>query len=505
MKTNLKKTALIGVILILSIISNLNAQTVNGEIVSDTGNIQVVKVWGTHYERGYAYGYLCGTNIFSVFTNFILPNYGSLMPLAKAIIANEALFSIDPEYVTEGKGVLDGMGAIGIDTTGLSYLDLFVVNFMTDLLGFYPTKGITQNCSSLMDWGDATFGTDLNGKSVIAHHVDTSPLDTNITSNQVIVIHIPSETDEQPWILTGTAGQMVASQALNMNGVVAFLNTVNGFTAEMNKAYEPVTLAIRKGLEKIDYNNDGKQNVNDIRDALLSNTNGYAAGFIVSALAPASEGEDSLIALVAELAPQQPYITFRYNNFADNIDGDNLYAANSMIKRNSAHLYCSRYMNVSNEINNVFNGVNIGTMDNWDIMKTQSIQSTNLQFIQVVPEDCILKMAISHNGNPAYQFEPQEFNFCELFLMENEPILTDNKYTICMFPNPVSDKLFIDLNHYQENHQTIDIFDMTGQLRSSKLNTSSKCIVNTSGLESGVYIVKIYSDNFLQTFKLIKQ
>ncbi|MEA3445867.1 MAG: hypothetical protein U9R19_14205, partial [Bacteroidota bacterium] len=300
----MKKIYVIIVFFIASFFNTVCAQQVNGEVVSDTGNIQVVKVWGTHYERGFAYGYLCGQKIFSVFSNYILPNYGTLLPIAKAIIADENQFSIDPIYIVEGKAMLDGMATAGIDTTGLSYLDLFVVNFMTDLLGYVPTKGITQNCSSLMDWGDATLGTGLNGKSVIAHHLDASPLDTNITNHQVVVIHIPSEADEQAWILTGTAGQMFASQALNIQGVVAFLNTVNGFSAETNKGYEPVTLAIRKGLEKTDFNNDGLHNVNDIRDALCANTNGYATGFIISCLGPSIAGEDSLIALVAELAPQ---------------------------------------------------------------------------------------------------------------------------------------------------------------------------------------------------------
>ncbi|OFY97929.1 MAG: hypothetical protein A2491_18255, partial [Bacteroidetes bacterium RIFOXYC12_FULL_35_7] len=412
----MKKIVVIICFFIVSVFSTVNAQPVNGEVVSDTGNIMVVKIWGTHYERGFAYGYLCSHKIFSVFSNYILPNYGGLLPLARSIIGNENYFSIDSIYVSEGKAMVAGMAAAGIDTTNISYLDLFVVNFMTDLQGFYSAKGIIQNCSSLMNWGDATLGTDLNGKAVIAHHLDASPLDTNLTNNQVVIIHVPSETDEQPWILTGTAGQMAASQALNIHGIAAFLNTVNGFNAELNKSYEPVTLAIRKGLEKTDFNNDGFHNVKDVRDAISSNVNGYASGFIVCSLAPSTAGEDSLIAMVAELAPQQPYTTFRYNNYNDSIDGDNLYASNDMVKRNNAQVYCPRYLNVSHEINTNYNGQNIGSMDNWNIMKTQSIQNINLQFIQVIPEDCVFKIAVSHYGNPAYQYSPQVFNFCELFL-----------------------------------------------------------------------------------------
>ncbi|MBU0765620.1 MAG: hypothetical protein KJ607_12370, partial [Bacteroidetes bacterium] len=349
------------------------SQVVNGEIISDTGRVTVVRIWGDHSERGYAYGYLCCNKILSFYTDFILPNYGSILPIAKAIIGNENYFSVDSVYVAEAQAIIDGMAAAGADTTGITYLDLFVFNFMTDLAGFYSLKGFNiQNCSSLMNWGDATAGTDLDGRSVIAHHLDALESDSAIVYNQVIVVHIPSEPDEQPWLLTGTAGQMVASQAVNSSGLSAFLNTVNGFDAEMNMAYEPVTLAIRKGIEKQDFNNDGQNNVNDIRDALSSNTNGYASGFIVCALGPSAAIEDSLIAVVAELAPQQPYVTFRTSSYSDTIAGDNLYAANSMIARNNAHQYCSRYWNVSNEINGNYNGQGIGSQDNWDIMRTKS-------------------------------------------------------------------------------------------------------------------------------------
>ncbi|OFX38121.1 MAG: hypothetical protein A2X08_08920 [Bacteroidetes bacterium GWA2_32_17] len=499
----MKKIFVIVVFVIASSLSIVYAQPVNGELVSDTGNIRVVKVWGTHYQRGFAYGYLCSQKIFSVYNNYILPNFGGLLPLAKSIIGNQNNFSIDTIYVTEAKAMLDGMANAGIDTAGISYLDLFVVNFITDLSGFITKKEIIQNCSSLMDWGDATLGTDLNGKSVISHHLDASPLDTNITNNQVVIIHVPSETNEQPWILTGTAGQMAASQAFNIHGVTAFLNTVNGFTALVNKGYEPVTLAIRKGLEKVDFNNDGLHNVNDIRDALSSNTNGYASGFIVCSLAPSTAGYDSLIAMVAELAPQQPYVTFRYNNYTDSIDGDNLYAANDMVKRNNAQIYCSRYLNVSNVIHTNYNGQNIGSSDNWNIMKTQSVQNINLQFIQVIPEDCVFKIAVSHYGNPAYQFAPQVFNFCELFSTNIKSKTVVDEISINLFPNPSVNNLNIEITN-ATGLFTVEIYNVLNQ----KIHCSEigkKSYIDISNLPKGIYLLKIYSKNVSQIKKFVKQ
>ncbi|HDQ16134.1 MAG TPA: hypothetical protein ENN45_03655 [Bacteroidetes bacterium] len=54
--------------------STLQAQNPQGVIVSDTGNITLIKVWGNHFERGYASGYLLAdkTKMFMKTTLFLL-------------------------------------------------------------------------------------------------------------------------------------------------------------------------------------------------------------------------------------------------------------------------------------------------------------------------------------------------------------------------------------------------------------------------------------------------
>ena len=497
------KKHLLLLMVVLTLFGNSVIAQVNGEILSDTGNIQVIKVWGNHYERGFAYGYLSGSRIYSMFHNYIMPNYGAMLPMARAIVGNPLLFSFDSIYMVEAQAMLDGMASAGIDTIGYTYLDIFVANCMTDLLGFYPGSLPTQGCSSLMNWGDATLGTDLNGKSVLAHHLDTDPIDTNITNNQVIVIHIPSEADEQPWALTGTAGQMNAAQGLNMNGVSAFINTVDGFSAQYYMSYEPLTFALRKGLEKNDFNNDGRHNVNDIRDALSANTNGYASGTVVSAIASSSENEDSLIAMVCEVTPIEPYLTFRYSNYNDNLDGDNLYAANDFIKRNDTLQYCNRYNNVSNTINNSYSGQGIGSVENWDIMKTQSTQSTNLQFIQVIPEDCVLKMAVRHGSNPAYNYDPQVFNFCELFTYDVDELAMMQDTKTKLYPNPATDQLTIEFD-YTKGSATVEVFSVLGQkVLETEIGQNSN--ITISHLEAGMYVVKLTQGGITETHRLIKR
>lgn len=167
--------------------------------MSDTGNITVVKVWGTHYERGFATGYLLAGHIVDIYTNYIKPSFGSLLPTAKTIIQDGVHIAIDSIYQVEAKGMVAGIDSAGYDVSGMDYLDILVANSFLDLQGLTLFKDVKldMGCSSLMDWGSATSGTDLDGKSVIARHLDWSHT-AAVVNNQAMVIHIPSESDEQP-------------------------------------------------------------------------------------------------------------------------------------------------------------------------------------------------------------------------------------------------------------------------------------------------------------------
>jgi len=479
------------------------AQSVNGIILADTGNFTVVQVHGNHYQRGFAYGYLCADKIMDIWDNYIQPTYGVYMPFAKAIVGNPANFSVDSIYKHEARGIIDGVAYAGYDTTGMSYLDLFVVNFMTDLEGFMSVKDFpeSQHCSTLMNWGDATQGTDIDTWSVISHFLDAISLNPVITRNQVVVVHFPSEADEQPWLMTGVAGQMVASQALNNSGLVLFLNTVNGFTAEQNKGYEPMTLTLRKAVEKNDFNNDGAINTNDVRAALNANANGYARGFVVSAIAPSSVGHDSLIAMVAECAPQIPYITFRDMFDVDSIDGTSLYAANDFIKRNNAQDYCSRYQNVKDTINHYYFGYNIGSADNKKIMYTQSTQSSCLEFIQVIPEAGIFTMSVANNTSPAYTQTPATLTFDYLFMYSGLDDL-QTKDNLSVYPNPASDMIFMDIPAGEKYSYCIS--DMSGKMVSNgQLNAQNS--IGIGSLPAGLYCIQLISSGKIMTGKFLKQ
>ncbi len=499
----MKNFLVISIVLVLICKFSIS-QNVNGIIVSDSNNLTIVKLWGTHQERGFAYGYLLGDKITNIVNGYILPVFGNNIDEARDIIIKGEDLIIDSIFFQESKALIAGMDSAGTNTAGIDYIDGLVYNSFLDLIKLLGIYSDTLGCSSLMDWGDATAGTDLEGKSVISRHLDWSAYNALI-NNQVMAIHLPSEIDEQPWIMIGFAGQMSVLSGLNSQVSVFqhMMSDFNGSTSH-NMGYEPIWLTLRKAIEKKDFNDDGVNNSQDVRDAIAQNTNGYADGYIVAALAPSTAGADSLVALVAELAPQSPFLVFRSNSHPDNIPGDNLYAANYEIKRNNHQHYCGRYNSVVSAIGE---GTGIGSLENWTIMRDHSnSSSSNLQFMQVIPELGILNLAVHHNGSPAYQHDPVSYDLNELFspisaINEFENNSTFLKIKLC--PNPVQSVLKIQAG-FDLSNSIYSIYNLMGErICFGELDGFTNQI-SIDSFKSGIYFLKLNYNGGSFTGKFVK-
>ncbi len=476
--------------ILLSIIAftSIYSQNINGYIVSDSANLTVVKIWGTHEQRGFAYGYLLGDKISDMVTGYMQPVFGGFLDDARQIIIDGEDLSIDSIFVYEAMAMIDGMNAAGTNSANIDYIDGLVFNSFLDIVKLLGLSAEGPGCSSLMSWGDATMGTDLDGKSVISRHLDWTPNPTLI-NNQVLVIHVPSEEDEQTWAMVGFAGQMSVLSGFNQN-LAVFQHMMSDFIGVPTHGigYEPVWLTMRKAIEKADYNNDGENNTADIRDAINGNTMGFADGYIITALAPSTSGNDELIALVAEVAPQTPKITFRDNTYPDNIPGDNLYAANFEIKRNNSNHYCTRYYAV---INAIGDGTGIGSEENWQIMNDNSNGSNgNIQFMQFIPETDMFKITVYRDGSPAYQKPPITFSISELFFLPLSVSQVNDNAELELFPNPVEDKLVVKIPKEYQN-STYSIFSIDGDIALFGNIENGYSQIKVNSLDPGLYIFKV--------------
>ncbi|MBU0489120.1 MAG: T9SS type A sorting domain-containing protein [Bacteroidetes bacterium] len=497
----------IRILLAISLFSMGSAfgQTTNGEILLDTGNLTVIRLHGTHSERGYAYGYLMADKIIDMYTGYILPQFGSYISLAQTLIAQGTHFNIHQEYVDEAIGVVNGMADAGADTTGISYIDMLVANCLLDIrsMGGLKHKISGPGCSSLVDWGDATVGTSLSGSPVVARHLDWS---TNavLVRNNVIVVHIPSEADEQPWLLIGYAGQMSALSGLNSSGLSVFQHQLSDFIGSpvSNMGYIPIWFCIREALEKKDPNGDGNSDVLDVKHVVSQSVNGFADGYILVACANPDSVADSLTALVAELAPVAPVHTFRGNEFPDSIPGDNLYAANYEIKRNNHYHFCSRYNNV---IGAIGSGVLLGIHENWTLMRDYSSQSgVNVQFMQYAPAEKMLAVSVYKNYTNACLQQPSTFDTDTLFEISTEiKVQQLNTGEIIIHPNPASD--FFSLKNLTENTtiHALRIYDQQGREVAVFTDVLWGKRINIDFLPKGKYIIVVETDSGKMTGKLV--
>jgi hypothetical protein len=482
-------------LLFLFIATQLHSQhrEIHGVIVSTDNNITVVQVWGTHQERGYATGYLLAPKIHDIYQNYVKPSFGTFLATAKLLIQNPAHFSIDPDYKTEAEAMVAGMQAAGYGAT-LDRNDILVANAFLDIANLSVINlNLRFGCSSLLSWGNATAGTNLDGKSVLSRHLDwaSSPV---IIRNQAMVIHLPSEAGLQPWMMIGFAGQMSVLSGLNQSGVAVMQHVLSDSygTGSLNKAYEPIWFTLRKSIERNDLDGSGQNNAGDVQFAINSNVNGYADGYIISAITPRHPDNDSLTALIAELAPTDPKITLRYSTYPDSIPGDNIYTANNSIARNNAMSFCTRYNAVRN---NMGTGINIGTEENWNIMKNHSSSCAfgwtgNIQFMQFVPEENLLKLATHKSGGvQACQSTPVEFDTQQLFqqISAMNPVLNPERMTL--WPNPVAAGTSVTIMLSSSGTLTARISSLDGRLISNNALTNAE--IPTKGLSPGVYVVEI--------------
>jgi hypothetical protein len=478
---------------IIHVIS-VDAQSINGQIVESTDEYQIIKVWGTHEERGYAAGYLMADGIYDIFSNYLLPAFGSYYDIARNLMQTDMHIKIDSIYIYEAAAMAQGVNdALDSD---FDYIDVLLANSFLDLQNFLGKKnlGLENGCSSLISWGSATENTDLNGKSVISRHLDWNDQPA-IVRNQVIVVHFPSEENEQPWLLIGFAGQMSVLSGLNQNGLALMQHNLADVhtSASINKAYEPIWFSLRKAIEMNDFNQDGFNNALDINAVINQNINGYADAFIITGVASAIFEDDEEIASIIEVAPSSPFITIRNTDYEDYIPDKNLYAANFSIARNDLLHFCDRYDSIMHYIGD---GLNIGTQENWNLMLNHSSSCAfggwgNIQFMQYVPENNFLRIAFHSIGGPqACENIPYEFSTTDLFQIPVDVEKNASENNLVLYPNPAETELNIYVPEFvQEDFVLISNAD--GRLIKTIPVRKGKSKISIDDLKPGLYLIKL--------------
>ncbi len=503
MKTSLlKKIQLFCFLAFLSAVINplAQAQSPQGEILYDSPSFKVLRIWGTHAERGYAYGFIIGSQINTMMNNYIKPGFGNYYSTARSLILNETNFEFEEKHLVEAAAIIEGMNASGNNPNNLDITDLLVGNAMLDIQGLLGMKG-GPGCSTLISWGDATNGTSLNGHAVATRHLDWSS-NSVLLNNHLLVIHQPAEQDEQNWMMIGFAGMMGALSGIN-NQTAVFQHMMDDYSGagQQGKAYKPIWFAMREAVEAWDYNQDGINDAADLESVMNNSSNGYANGYIISCVADEAADDDHT-AMIAELAPTAPTHVYRTNGFADSIPGDNLYCANYQIARNDLLHFCSRYNSIRNHIGN---GTMLGVEENWTLMRDWSHQSNNIQLMQFAPSQNHFRIAVKKTS-PAYLSDFVDFDLNEI-LNETTGIETvQNFSTLKLYPNPASKTMILEHKLQSIKPVALKIINssMTEMAFSYRIISKNQIEINTDQLISGIYVLSIMVDEKVLLAKFVK-
>lgn len=244
--TQRKRIILFAFSVIVSLLFLMNGASrseaaVNG-MLRQVGNQQVLNLWGSNYEMGYAHGYLMADRIRNLVDHYMIGEVvGGSVSAYNALLARDAAeFQWQQPYLDEIRGMADGMAASGkslyVSRLGraIDSRDIRAINLQEE---FY------FGCSSFGVWGNAT----ANGETIVARNLDFYYDSQGDNANyQMIIAYEP--TGKTKFISFGWPGFVGVYSGMNERGVTVMANTGN-ISNPYGGPFHPVMDVYRSILE----------------------------------------------------------------------------------------------------------------------------------------------------------------------------------------------------------------------------------------------------------------
>jgi len=491
--------------LLLVLAALIHAETVNGDTIRVKG-LKVLRVWGSHQERGYAYGNLMAVPIMELLDNYVMPAlYSNNTAIYNYVRSYYQQKYINDQVIKDETGALiRGMRSAGVDLynqilgRNLDSLDILMINSVPDLAALGKNgPASSPGCADLLSWGAATMEA-LNGGTLVTRHLDWSN-SVYLKKNSCIYVHFPSEDNEQNWAGFGFAGLIGALSGVNEKGTVTFQNQGNYASAAEGSGFYPINLAQRRGIELADANSDGISNFKDVYSFIRAHEKAYT--YIVTAVSPIISGAPFV--LECHNAKSDSART-KNNNVTDMSD-------NLIVTNHQRVLYppasCYRYTNVSDSLS----ASPVMTPDrSWDVLANGAGHSGTLQTIQFIPGQSRLRLAFSEpNGLYSYMQVPKEILLNDLFA----PVSIEEKFSlqqmnISAYPNPFNPVTTIAFKTLQSGFADLKIYNIKGEtvaiLMNKEIASGTHSVVfNGQNLSSGIYFCKITQNGNSVMHKLV--
>jgi hypothetical protein len=488
------------IILGLLLMSLMSGSFANPFVAADTLRINGhLTIWlgsGMDWEDGFNYGWFLGHQIKPVFENYVIPSaFGGVTGYNQARQIFDQHFVVDEKYIEIAQGMIAGMEMADIDLYStvlndtLTYKDILIANSIPDFTAFAEKwHYIGPGCSNLTSWGDATMNApELMGETVINRNLDwvNSP---HLINNALIIIWVNGDPAKQSFVTFGFAGLIGALSGMNEYGIATFQNMGNYYAYPTSTGFYPINLAQRNGLEAADYNGDGICSPRDVTDAIKAHN--VASSYIIHSAGP------SFMDPAAEVLEIHNSFGYAIRTKANNPEffGDNLVATNHF-RLLKPPAYCYRYSRINDSLQ-ASNQLDVNR--NWNVLTTAGVY-TNLQTIQFIPTQNIIRFSFAEIGTPAYQIEPFEMFMDTLFTMFNVGIneldLSENN-RVSIFPNPGKNLINIVVKPETTSKLAVAINDQSGRVvfweeMVAEAGAKQSFRWDTDNLAAGVYFAVV--------------
>ena len=395
-------------LIIISFKTAIAATPVNGSL-KQYGNIQVLNVWGTNYEMGYAHGYLLAGKIRDLIEHYMI----GLIADGSVSVYNSLLSKIDnktfiwrQQSLDEMNGIAAGMADSGVDLWVDSLgRDINVI----DIKAFNLQEEFFFGCSTFGVWGSAT----ANGETILGRNFDFYYDDQgDMIKYQLIIAFEP--TGKSKFISFAWPGMIGVFTGMNENGVAVLVDTGNDYTSAKSP-YHPIAEVYRQILEETTPGNYLTRPL-----SIVNSVSEYTSEIIQIGI-PSTDADDPVYYL--EDATNSNVIRYPWDTDPNH---DNIIATNHFIKAippPSSGDSVNRYNTVKNDLLNLY-GSGDRTVDSgeaWDVLASVAdIVAPTLTTMVFRPDRMEFDLSfatLSTRGRftSAVDVPPQTFTFNSLF------------------------------------------------------------------------------------------
>ena len=481
---------------------------VNG-VVNVVEGKKILWVWGTHQERGYAHGYLLPTEVKAMFEDYIVGHvcYGQASAYNSLRSFYTAHYVVDAPYADEAQAMVDGVVAAGVSphcadlNRNIDATDLLVANAIVDLSQSVAGLASTGlGCSSLSSWATSTQSDSaLLGSLLITRLMDWENYST-LAQNHLMIVSLPSEPDEQPWISFTFPALIGGLSAVAESGVAAFLNVGNRSDYSFGDPFQAILFSVRSGIEKRDYDGDGTHTQSDVLAAIEGRNR--SSGTIIHVVKDAGAASHPII---IECNNENGVAT-RDVTFEDDITGENL-AATNHFRALYPPVYCNRYNAISDSMEA---SADLSVDRSWNVMIHAGAQSNNLHVIEYAPSLSLLRWATSTVGHPAYQNDPAVFDVGALFQppATADPGAPSSIRLVSASPNPFSGQTSVRFSLSSSGQCKLAAYGLDGSLvtllHDGWMDAGPHSVVWQGVPGSGVYVLRLDTTAGTNSTKVVR-